>query len=89
MRSYDNGNRDEINRFTMGPAPARISDPELGGQTVTRVEVNERREKGNSVSMGKDIYVTMSMRQDVQSLSDSESEKDLIIQYPDMAHNRI
>jgi hypothetical protein len=69
----------------------RLTDVELGGKTVTRVEANERgnpnlRESNSSGDLGRDIFITTSMRQDVESKSESRnqvgSEKDLIIQRP-------
>jgi len=69
----------------------RLADVEFGGKTVTRVEANERgdpnlRESSSSGDLGRDIIITTSMRQDVESKSESRSqlgsEKDLIIQRP-------
>jgi hypothetical protein len=69
----------------------RLADVEHGGKTVTRVEANERgnpnlRESNSSGDLGRDIFITTSMRQDVESKFESRSqlgsEKDLIIQRP-------
>jgi hypothetical protein len=73
--------------------PIRLDDVDTGRKTVTRVEVNETgdynlRESSSSGNLGKDkdIYVTTSMRQDVESNAESRSqvgsENDLIFQRP-------
>jgi hypothetical protein len=68
--------------------PIRLHDVDIGGKTVTRVEADER---GNPELRGSnsngDIFITTSMRQDVERESKFESrsqlgsEKDLIIQH--------
>jgi Fungal rhodopsin domain len=74
-----------------GARPIRLADVELGQKTVTKVEANERggynlRESNSSGNLDKDIFITTSMRQDVESKFESRSqlgsEKDLIIQRP-------
>lgn len=71
--------------------PIRLADVESGHKTVTRVEANERadynsRRDNSSANLGKDIFITTSMTQDVESKFESRSqlgsEKDLIIQRP-------
>ncbi|KAE9373323.1 hypothetical protein N431DRAFT_482387 [Stipitochalara longipes BDJ] len=71
--------------------PIRLHDVDSGGKTVTRVEADERgnpnlRGSNSSGDLGKDIFITTSMRQDVESKFESRSqvgsEKDLIIQRP-------
>jgi hypothetical protein len=73
--------------------PIRLKDVDASGKTVTRVQANERRESdydlresSSSGNLGKDIFVTTSMRQDVESNAESRSqvgsENDLIFQCP-------
>jgi len=69
--------------------PIRLHDVDLGGKTVTRVEADERgnpdlRGSKSDGDLGKDIFITTSMTQDVESKYESRtgSEKDLIIQRP-------
>jgi len=75
------------NNNTFKGTPNQLADLEMQPKTVTKVEANEGRGqnmKRNSGGgeLGKDIIVTMSMRQDVENRSirsDTDSQKDLII----------
>ncbi|KAE9372996.1 hypothetical protein N431DRAFT_338054 [Stipitochalara longipes BDJ] len=71
---------------TIGGGSFRLDDVDVKRQTVTRVEGNERPttwlKDSSDEDLGKDIFVTTSMRQDVESRGEGGSEMDLIFQRP-------
>jgi hypothetical protein len=63
------------NNDTFKSSPNRLADVEMGPKTVTKVEANEvrghnMRKNSSGSDLCKDILVTMSMRQDVESRSE-------------------
>jgi hypothetical protein len=72
---------------TIKGAPIRLDDIDKRQKTVTRVEASERRfdnmgQESSSDDLGKDIFVTTSMRLEVENKSEIGSEKDLIFHSP-------
>ncbi len=79
LNEYVFGTQNTIN----GPA-IRLTDVEKSYNTVTKVEASEKarqlsRKDSSSYDFGNDIYITTSMRQDVESKSEIGSERDLIV----------
>jgi hypothetical protein len=72
------------NHSTIKGAAIRLTDSNKSHETVTKVDASERsgqqsRRDSSSYDFGKDIYVTTSMRQDVDK-GEIGSERDLIVQ---------